>query len=158
MQKTIIIISGVSSGKTAFIRTIKKNGYWTWNLSPKNVLSMISYKVGWNGDQNKLYYEFIEKLENLVNEYFNFENSYINQMVEKFEKHEKAVVLIIHYAKEHIAKRLQEEYENCYTVLISDHDEVNENYARVLNCNSENYTEEILELMNILTKDLTKEN
>ena len=64
------------------------------------------------------------------------------------------MVFIIHNCKKELSKKLQDKYENCFNILISDDDETNENYCKVLNCEDEKFEENILSTMRILTKEI----
>lgn len=157
MEKAILILNGNSEGKTLFIETAKENGYWVWNLNHRNVLSMLAHKLGWNGERTKEYYSFIEEFEQIANKYFDSQSWYIGTMIEKFQHDEKVNVLIIHNCNQDLATILQEENSNCYTVIITSEDnEENCDYCKVLNCKSENYVDDILSTLNILTKDFVK--
>jgi hypothetical protein len=158
MEKSIVILNGVAEGKTQFVETAKANGYWVWNLNHRNVLSMLAHKLGWSGDRTKEYYLFIDEFRELANKYFDSENWYVNNMIEKFESNDKVNILIIHNCDEQIAKRLQDEQANCFTVMISNSEteEGCENSCKTLNCKDEKYVENIISTLNILTKDFTK--
>jgi hypothetical protein len=146
-MKQILVLDGISAGKTAFVEIVKTNGYWCWNLNSRNVLSMISHKIGWNGVRNKEYYDFLAKFEELANEYFDFENWYIHDMIQKFQQDKKVQVLIIHNCKEELRKVLSEEYINSQTILITDTHVSDDTYDFTLNYKDENYNNNILALL-----------
>jgi hypothetical protein len=158
MEKVILILNGVSEGKTQFVEVAKTNGYWVWNLNHRNVLSMLAHKLGWNGERTKEYYSFIDEFKELANKYFDSENWYVSMMIDKFQNDEKVNVLVIHNCDEELAKALQEEESNCFSISIVDNDVENMDCAccKTLNCKSENYVDEILSTLNILTKDFVK--
>jgi len=111
---------------------------------------MVSHKVGWDGIRSKEYYDFLSKFETLANEYFDFENWYIHDMIKKFDQNEKVQVLIVHNCKEEARKALVNEFSNCSSVLIVDESIWDDTYDYTLNCKSENYNESILNLLNKL--------
>jgi hypothetical protein len=158
MNKAIIILNGVSEGKTKFVETAKANGYWVWNLNHLNVLSMITYELGWNGIRTKEYFSFIDDLKILADKYFDFENWYISFMIDKFQNSDKAKLLIIHNCTRDLAYKLQEESYNCFTIDIVNDDIVEENcdYCKILNCKSDDYVDNVLLTLNILTKDFQR--
>jgi len=157
MGKLIIILNGVSGGKTKFIETAKANDYWVWNLNDRNVLSMLSYKVGWDGNRTKQYYEFIEEFEQLVDKYFNFEDWYLHNMISKFTKDDKVNLLIIHNCKPEMATKLKEEFSNCFLVGVWDQIEppspADEEYFAIFDWHDENYSEKVL----LVLKELSGE-
>jgi hypothetical protein len=158
MEKVIIILNGVSGGKTKFIETAKSNNYWVWNLNDRNVLSMLSYKVGWDGNRSKKYYEFIERFETLADEYFNFEDWYLHNMISKFSKDEKANLLIIHNCKEDMAEKLQAEYSNCFRLNTLDKIDLplpgDEKYFAIFDCREEDYPEKVLLVLKELSEEI----
>jgi D-alanyl-D-alanine carboxypeptidase len=157
MGKLIIILNGVSGGKTKFIETAKANDYWVWNLNDRNVLSMLSYKVGWDGNRTKQYYEFIEEFEQLVDKYFNFEDWYLHNMISKFTKDDKANLLIIHNCKENMMSILKKEFANCFAIGVWDQIEppssADEEYFAIFDSHDENYSEKVL----LVLKELSEE-
>jgi hypothetical protein len=153
MEKAIVVLNGKNEGKTMFVEVAKKSGNWVWNLNYKNVISMLAHKVGWSGERNKEYYNFVEEFRALSNKYFNSEDWYIETMVNKFNKSEKANLLIIHSCEPEISKKLQETY-NCYTINITTSEgsvENNKSYCKVLNCNDENFEKNIVDTIKIIT-------
>jgi hydroxymethylpyrimidine pyrophosphatase-like HAD family hydrolase len=153
-EKVIIILDGQPLGKTGFINTIKSNGYWVWNINPKNVIAALTYRVGWDSTKNEKWYDFLENFSHLANKYFDFDNWYFNEMIDKFLKNEKVQVLILHNVSEDLFSKLQEDYTNCFSVLTIDSDIVDDNYSKTLNYLAEDYDNQILNVMNILTKSL----
>jgi Zn-dependent M16 (insulinase) family peptidase len=162
MEKVILILNGVSSSKTKFIEIVKENGFWTWNLNSRNVLGLVSYKVGWSGDRSKSYYEFIEQFESLVDKYFDFENWYFSSMIKKFLANDKATLLIIHNCKENLAKKLKEEHANCFSINVLDQDAdplpKDEQYFAILNSRDEKYSEKILRILEELSIEKEEQN
>jgi hypothetical protein len=161
LEKTILVLDGVAEGKTSFIKLAKEAKYWVWNINHKNVLSVISRKIGWDGTRNKKYYDFLEEFNSLANAYLDFENWYAEDMIKKFLNDEKAQILIIHNCNKDISNKLQlecDEYKNVfsYNLLISDNDEKNEEYCKTLNFRSDNFKEDILSTLKIITNN--KEN
>ena len=160
MQKCIILLNGKNEGKTFLIETLKENDYWVWNVNYKNVLSMVAHKVGYDGTKSKEFYDFIEEFKVLANRYFSSESWYIDMMIDKFYESQKAQILIVHGASPEISADLQNKY-NAFTINITTSDENIENnvkYCKCLNCNHENYKQEILDCIQIMTKDFQKEN
>jgi hypothetical protein len=162
MDKLIIILDGVSGGKTKFIETAKTNNFWVWNLNDRNVLSMLSYKVGWDGNRTKQYYEFIEKLESLVDEYFNFEDWYLHNMISKFTKDDKANLLIIHNCKKDMTLKLKEEFSNCFIIKVLDKIEEpsveDEQYFAIFDSRDELYPAKVLQILGELSSEKEEQN
>lgn len=156
MNKNIVILDGLAWGKTEFIETVMKNKFWVWNTNFHNLLSFIAHKLSWAGSRNKEYYNFLNELEVLSNKYFNSEENYIHSMIDKFLVHDKAQILFLHNIKSEFAKKLQEAYPNCYSVFISNDDNVNDSYTTTLNCQKENYKQLVLNTVESFQKDLTE--
>lgn len=158
MEKVIIILDGVSAGKTLFIETIKSKGWWTWNINSNNVLTMLAHKVGWNGVRDKNYYDFMNDLRSISNKYFDFERKNLLSMITKFFESDKVQVLVLHRVDTELSRELIETYTECYTILINDNDVVDDTYCKTLNSQSENYVNEVLSVMNTLTKSFKENN
>lgn len=154
MGKVILILDGIKEGKTLFVDTIKKNNYWTWNVSPKNFLSMIAYKLGFDGERDSRFFDFIAEFDELANRYWNFEINYIQNLIQKFNNKPEVNVLIVHNCKPDVSLLLQDKYENCFNVLITDNDGENNNYCKVMNFNDDGFEESVLSTMRILTKEI----
>jgi len=154
MGKCIVILDGISEGKSTFDRVAKKNNYWVWNVNHRNVLSVLTRKLYWNGKKDLHYYNFIEEFESLCNEYWEFDFEYINKMIQTFMENEKATLLVVHNCTNENKDKLQELYPTtAFSVFISEDDVVNEEYSKTINCRSEDYENKILEVLNILTKE-----
>jgi len=154
MKKTIIILDGTSEGKTQFIKFAKDNMYWLWNINHNNVLSVLTRKLCWGGKRDNHYYAFIEEFEKLCNKYWDFDYEYPIEMISNFLEDEKAFVLVIHNCRKENKDKLQELYpEICFSVFIAEDDNVNDDYSKTLNCKSDNYNDDILNVLSILTKE-----
>jgi hypothetical protein len=155
-EKVVILLDGLSPGKTKFIETVKFVGnYWCWNLNHRNVLGVISHKLGYEGDRDSAYYEFINDLEELANKYFNFERNYTLTMIDKFMADEKTTVLIIHNIDPELAIELKDFYGNVFDILIVDNDVIDDSYDKTLNYRDDNYVDNVLHTMEVLTKSFT---
>jgi hypothetical protein len=149
-MKSIIILDGLSIGKTNFIELAKSNNYWCWNVNKRNVLSFVAHKTGWDGIRTKEYFEFLDEQEALVNKYFNFEVWYWHDMIKKFEEDKRVQLLIIHNCREEVRQELIKEFVNCSSILIVDESVQDDTYTYSLNCKSPNYNENILDLLSKL--------
>jgi len=161
-EKVVLILDGLATGKTLFIDTIKDHGWWTWNLNPNNLLGLLAPKLEWDGNRDKNYYEFIESFKALANKHFDFEIKRIDRMIEKFLDHEIARVLILHNTNQKISEKLTGEdsvhADKTFTVLITDNNVIDDTYCKTLNYRSETYVEDVLHMMDTLTKSFGKEN
>ena len=154
MEKTIIILDGVSYGKTDFGHIAKREGnYWTWNINHRNVLTVIAHKLFWDGNRNAKYYDFIEEVREIATRYWNFEEKYVASMIEKFERDDKTILLVIHSCSEDIKDKIQSTERNCYSIKISNTDDVDVTYCKTLNCKSETFKEDVLNTLAILTNN-----
>ena len=163
MKKLVLILDGISIGKTIFTQTLMKSNYWVWNTNHKNYLSMITHKVGWNGERDQNYYEFMEKFDNLVNQYFDSQKQYVAEMIEKLLVSNKAEeegklknilmlghVEIFHNLNSDVKEFIEKEY-SAKSILISDTNNSDSNYNFTLNYKNEDYENQILDLIkNIL--------
>ncbi len=149
-----MVLDGFAEGKTTFIDTAKQSGYWVWNLNHRNVLSLVTRQLEWDGEKNKNYYNFIDEFSGIANKYLDFENQYIGRMIDRFENNDKANILIIHNCDKEISSKLQESYGNCYNIIITNIDtEPDCNYCKTLNCTKDNYKDEINKVLKIITNN-----
>lgn len=155
MNKAVIILDGISDGKTRFQEIAKQRGVWTWSINASNVLSVASRSMGWTGTKDDKYYEFLNKLMALVNEYWNFKINYFETMIQKFKIHDKAQLLIIHGAGD-IEKIFREEDDReIYFVNISRNaiDTISEtNYDKTL-IFDDAFEEQVMKLLNVLLEE-----
>ena len=154
MEKCVIILDGVSEGKTAFTEAVKKKGYWVWSINHNNVLSMTTHYLGWGGERDKNYYAWLKDFEDLADKYWNFSETYVTGMIDKFSKSRKCQILIVHNCDPEIYKKLQEENDDIYlyNVLITDQPDTKaEDYTVTLDCKDENYINNLLEKIEIMT-------
>jgi len=156
-NKVVLVLDGYSEGKNIFIDTIKNNGFWVWNLNGYNVLSVLAHKVGFDGERNKNYYDFITGLKELADKHFDFERQYTLSMIDKFVNNEKAEVLIIHNCDAQLAVELQEFYENCFDILLTDKEVEDSSYCKTLNYREDGFVDNVLSVMNTLTKSFKVE-
>lgn len=156
MEKAILVLDGISEGKTAFIDIAKEAGYWIWNINHRNVLSMLAGKVGWDGNRNNTFYDFIKEFDSLANDYFNYEEWYTLEMINKFLGDERTNILIIHNCNREISGRIQEEFENCYTICVDKEEKENPDYCKRLVFSSENFKDSVLDSLNIITNNKEK--
>jgi len=153
MEKTVIILDGVSIGKTKFCDTAKANEYWIWNINHRNVLSMLAHKIGWDGNRNRKFHDFISEFVEMANRFWNFEEYYCGNMLEKFERNERATLLVVHSCSKPLRLKMQEKVNNCFGIMIAEEGEKESTYDITLNCNAENFEEEILETLDVLSKN-----
>jgi len=154
MEKAIIVLTGHKEGKNIFVDTIKEHKFWTWNINHLNRLSSLIYSLGWDGERTTEYYEFLKKFEGIANDYFDFKNQYVRDLIGKFLNNEKANILIVHSSDPELTEGLQKEYLNCYSIHISDNDFEKENCSKTLNYKDKDFTEKLLEAIKTLTKDI----
>jgi len=151
MRKAIIILTGISEGKTKFVNTIRENGYWTWNINHMNFLSSLTHKLFWDGVRNDKYYEFIKKFESIANEYYNYNLLYAERLIEKLFKSDKTTIVVIHSSNAEMRKTLLEKYENCYDIHIVNNNGGDYECYKSLNCENESYVEDLLKIVEELT-------
>jgi len=157
MEKVVLIVDGFSEGKNIFQKVLKENNYWVWNINNMNVLSIVPPKILlYKGERNEKFYSFIGEFKDLADKYFDFERAYTLSMIDKFMEDERADVLIIHNCEGKLAMELQEFYSNCFDVYIGENDEESVTYCKTLNYMSEDYKENILKVMRILTKPFSE--
>ena len=160
--KAIIVLNGVNEGKTKFSKVTKnenfefyeKVGWWTWQVNPNNVLGVVASTLGSPGIRDDKYYEFIGKLKDLSNEYWDFDNLYVDEMVEKFGDSLKTELLIVHGANRDMANRLKNDYGAVMigiTSSKSDMEFVSE-YDKVLVWDTDNFVIDVVEFLDNLTK------
>jgi hypothetical protein len=161
MNKCIIILDGVSAGKTKFTEIAKSQsdghpqGRWLWSINSKNVLSVSSRSMGWGGLKDDKYYEYLNKLASLVDEYWDFKKNYYLQMIAKFKIHEKAEILVIHDVGDtkDFLKELESE-EQIYFINITNKENVSSDlYDKTLNFSSETFNSDVLLVLKALLGD-----
>ena len=161
MRKCVIVLDGFSEAKTKLSELAKKprdgypNGIWIWQINSKNVLSVASRSIGWSsGIKDDKYYEYLNKLALLVDEYWNFKQNYFNEMITKLKNHEKAQVLIIHDAGE-VEKTLKEnegEQEVWFVNLVREQKQVTDNYDKTI-VFDDNFETEVYKLFDVLLEE-----
>ena len=162
MEKAIIALSGVNDGKTLFSLITKNeehkfytdDGYWIWEINPNNVLGVAARTLGCPGIRDNIFYEFIGKLKVLANDYWDFENNYIAEMVSKFNSNDKTDLLIIHGLNTEIVNGLKEDY-GAFTVMITSSrstKDFSKEYDKVLVWDTDDFVNDVTELLKILTK------
>ena len=153
MDKTIVVLDGFAEGKTKFTNIARQSGFWTWNINYRNILAKITQDyLGWDGDRNKTFYSFIDEFSSLADKYLDFENWYVSSMIEKFILNEKVNILFIHNCSKELSESIQKLYENCYNIVITNKDVEDDcNYCKTLNCTLDDYRDEVIKTLNIIT-------
>jgi hypothetical protein len=163
MEKIIIVLTGVSEGKTKFTELIKaqteESGdakYWTWQINTRNVVGKtVEFITEEPPIRDKKYYDYINKRIELDNEYWNFEYNHYLKMIKRFMEKEtprRPVVLIIHGCSPEHSIMLQEQFDNCFSVHITDKTPyIGDNqFTVVLNNSDLDYEKNILDTMELL--------
>lgn len=149
-NKAIIILSGYSTGKNDFDRIAKEHGYWVWNTNSLNVLGKAARIMGWQGDErDDKYRRFIKEIEELANEYWNFDLNNILERISNFNESEKANLLVIHYCPAEFIEKICEEYEAIKVNIIKDSDTPQLGYDKTLVYNSD-FVDNVLGTLRIL--------
>jgi hypothetical protein len=159
MRKIVIALNGDPKGKAEFIHTLKNKGFWCWNINHRNVLSMAANRMGWFGDRDIKYYTFVDEVNKLANEYFDFEKWYINHMVERFNVSRKAEVMIIHNCNRDNHEYLLSNLDNYYTVFIKSETCTDGCFddEHVLNYYGNNFPEATLKLIDDMLEMVSEE-
>lgn len=95
-EKRIIIIDGDKDGKNVFIKEAKEDNYWTWNINHRNNLGRAASLMGWRGERDTEYYDFVDKLEAMAEEHYGFKSLYTLEKIEAFIMSDKTDLLLIH--------------------------------------------------------------
>ena len=159
MKKVVLILDGVNNGKTQFTQILMDNNYWLWSTNHRNYLSVLAHKVGWNGERNKNYYDFMEEYDALVNKYFDSQRQYVCEMIEKLlvsdradkenetrENKLLAHIEIFYNLHDDVVQFIKKEY-GAKNILISESNEKSLNHDFSLNCKDENYEKNVLNLI-----------
>lgn len=168
MNKAIILLSGTPSGKSKFIETAK-NSSWLWNINPRDFLGAKSNSFYWDGERTDEYYKFSNELLKLVNKYFEFEEKYLKEKIEKFqsdysetktnkEKVFNKFLLIAHGISKDIVPMLKNEY-GVFEIHVTRHD-LNTNvelHELILYEDDANFESEVERYINVLTNSKGKE-
>lgn len=157
MEKTIIILSGVSEGKTRFAELTMNSGYWTWQINTRNSASKAAEILGCDvQDRNELYHKSLNRLISFANEEWNFEENYILRRIDKFKDDDRVVVLIIHGLnnKDFIAELQEEEAANTIHIVDKEpSDGILASYDYVLNCQDSGFEEMVARMMRVFTNN-----
>jgi hypothetical protein len=162
MDKTIIILSGsVNEGKDKFNEIAKQNGFWTWCVNKYNPAKLSSEIMG-NEDEigSEEYYKNLKEYIDVCNKLWNFQPKYYLRMINKFYRHEKANVLLIHSLNDKDFIEELKEDEGVNTIHITDREPSNEllsNYDYVLNIQNSSFSEKVVNMLNVFTNK-NKEN
>lgn len=167
MKKAIIVLDGINSDSKTLFSMICKNegnkfypqsGWWVWQINSSNVLGVAARTLGAIERDDK-FYEFTKKLRDLANEYYDFENSYLREMCEKFSDNEKVDLMIIYNVNSNQVEFLKEDYGAFHIMLSSTKSNKNfENlYDQVLIWDKESFVEDTLNLLKVLTNDEVQE-
>jgi hypothetical protein len=111
--------------------------------------------MGWGGLKDDKYYEYLNKLASLVDEYWDFKKNYYLQMIAKFKIHEKAEILVIHDVGDtkDFLKELESE-EQIYFINITNKENVSSDlYDKTLNFSSETFNSDVLLVLKALLGD-----
>ena len=168
MKKAIILLSGTPQGKSKFDEITKETS-WVWNTNPRNYLGALSKNFYWSGERNEQYYKFTEELLTLTNRYFNFEEKYLKEKIEKFNSDDSLIkilreegqlekkfdrfILIIHGITKDLVEMLESDY-GVFKLHISRRD-LNTNVKEqdyVIYEDDPNFKEEVERVLRILTK------
>lgn len=163
MEKAIILLSGTPDGKNKFI-DIAKSASWLWNINARDFLGSKSSSFYWSGERNEDYYKFTSEFLGLVNKYFEFEEKYLREKIERFlsddstekrhgDKSFEKFILIVHGVSKNIVQTLMSDY-GVFKVHISRRD-LNSNiesHDLTLYEDDENFDEEVAKVINTLAK------
>lgn len=149
-NKLVLIISGETELKNKFEEIVKANGYWVWNVSHMNSLSLIARKVGWNGERNKHYRNFINEFESLTERYFSYPKNYVRKILARYYDDEKANLMVIHGCDPEYAKELRLQ-DNIWALHLanSDPESPSSEWDKVI-VGSSNYQNDVLTVLNTL--------
>lgn len=128
MAKVILILDGNTEGEILFDKIIRTNNYYVLHIDGT--------------------FDYISEIDDEIDKWY----------VRDFNNNPDANVLIIHNCKSAISLFLQNKYENCFNVFISDNDDENNNYCKVLNYLNDGFEESVLKVLRILTKDIGENN
>lgn len=167
-KKAVVCVFGVADGTTLLnLVTMNKdhkfypeNGWWLWCVNPANVLNLCARTLGAPPERNDNYFEFTSKLRSLANDYFDFDDNYVEEMVTRFKEDEKVDLLYIYGISEEKSKFLQED-AGAFTLMISStksNKDFTPFYDKVLKWDDDNFTNDVVDFLNVLTSEEEKEN
>jgi len=165
-NKAVVCVSGISDGTTLLNVTtmnkdhkfFPKNGWWLWCINPANVLNLCARTLGAPADRNDAYFEFTSKLRSLANEYFDFDNAYVDEMVQRFSADDRVDLLYIYGIGEEKTKFLQEDVGS-FSLMVSStksNKDFSSQYDKVLKWDDPDFTDNVVEFLNILTEEKEK--
>ncbi|MCK5022698.1 MAG: hypothetical protein KAS04_00860 [Candidatus Aenigmarchaeota archaeon] len=157
--KTIVILSGNSTGKTIFDYVIKNNGYYVWNINPYNVIGKSAMYLGWDAVRDDTYHKFLDEIMEISEEYFEFKTWYARKMIARFiQSSYEPNVLVLHGYNIETSRKIVDEHPNVFTIDIRTiGNEVSIEHDVTLfidEFDAGNFKKEVLKTIGILTKKL----
>ena len=164
MKRAIILASGLPTGKNRFDEIAKKTS-WVWNINYRNYLGLLSKNFYWQGERNEEYYKFVRELCDLTNRYFNSEEIYLREKIEKFNADDSEsklgedgqkfyrFILIVHGVSKNLVDMLESDY-GVFQLNLSRRDlNTNiESYDHIIYEDDTDFEEQVERVLNVLTK------
>jgi len=152
-MKPVIFLYGYNRGKSDFDAVVKTK-FWNWNVNVFNLLSITAKELGWDGEKDDQYFQFIDDLFTLAEKNFDVEYSYYKRMIEKLLAHDKANLMIIHSATVEKLDYFKAEFGG-YSVYVArnkqDFDANVNLYDRVI-LKDDEFENNVLEFLDTLSK------
>ncbi len=148
-NKKIITLNGYAEGKNKFKEILIEKNIVVWDRNLYDKLSKAAEISGWNRIKNTNYWEFLEELKIIADQYFNYENDYLNRNINIFLNHKSPQLLILHGCNKETVKNLKEKFDimNIHVHKING-DELLEGYDIVLDYPTEEFEDEVNSVIN----------
>jgi len=116
MKKGFLILVGTHEAKNILQEQLKTD-WWIWNINPYNHIRHNASAIGWEFDDTNSHDEFIGKLLELSNEYFDYEYKYVTKFISRVTESNKAKenskegdLLVVHGINRELIDRLNSEF------------------------------------------------
>lgn len=162
MKKGFLILVGNHEAKNLLQEKLKTD-WWVWNINPYNHIRHNASSIGWEFDDSEVHDDFIGKLLELSNEYFDYEYQYVTKFIQRVIESTKAEensktgdLLVVHGINRELIERLTSEHDFNVLNCTLDKNQVENNfkdgrYEIALGDDFENVKKSIKNIMKYVT-------
>lgn len=115
MQKTVFILDGDAGGKNILNKILSskyKDYFWVWNTNPRNPLGQVVFELFGQVKRDNLYYEFIDRLQQLADEIYDYTREKIYKDIASLLDNQYANLLIVHNCPDYLVEEIKNEISN----------------------------------------------
>ena len=156
--KTVIILSGNSTGKVIFDYVIKGDRYYVWNINPYNVIGKSETYLRCDAVKDDDYHKSLYENTEFSEEHFEFKIWYARRIIEGFVLSDNPNVLVLHGYDVETSRKIIDEHPNVFSIDIRTiGSEVSIEHDVTLfidKFDAGDFKKEVLKTIHILTKNL----